>query len=570
MSNIEEIRNIEQQKKILEAQEALLLDKALKSDNAEDIVKAMELVTIKKNAVPEEDRKAYYVDPLTFNEGFGFKSRPSSMTYDTLFKMAKAPVVNAIIKTRKNQVAAFATPQKDMFSTGFIIRKKGSYVDDNNKMNKADRQRIDEATEFVLNCGMGQSWNRDSFETFLRKGTEDTLTYDQLNFEVVRNNSGIISEWVTVDCATVRRSHFYKMMQQGGAAAGIAGYDPFELKKAAKRKTIGGYLPHAVQVYMERPIPDAEFYPWEMAFGLRNPSARLYTNGYGRSELEDMVSVTTAMLWSDQYNQNFFKLGSAPKGILRIKGGTNNPRLQDFRQRWMSMVAGVENSHRVPIIDSETAEWIDLQGKNRDMEFSKWQEYNIKLGCALYTIDPSEIGFDFGSGGGGQKPMFETSNASRIKYSKDKGLSPLLKFWEAEINKMIISQSYPDLVFEFVGYNSATEEEYLEKVSKENKNLKTLNEVRKERNLKPLPEGDIVLDPTYFQAVQAAQMAQQEQEQGMDEGEDEGFDEGDGEDEMDDRGFAPRPDEGDDEEGGDSPFSKAFQDMIIGIEEGRI
>ena len=67
MSNIDEIRKIDEQKKILEAQEALLLNKALNSDNAEDVVKAMELVTIKKSAVPEEDRKAYYVDPLTFN-----------------------------------------------------------------------------------------------------------------------------------------------------------------------------------------------------------------------------------------------------------------------------------------------------------------------------------------------------------------------------------------------------------------------------------------------------------------------------------------------------------------------
>lgn len=558
--NIDDIGKIAEQRKVLEAQEAIILDKALKSDDAASVVKAMEIVSIKQNNTKQEDRKAFYIDPMAFNEGFGFKTKPTTMTYDTLFRMSKAPVINAILKTRKNQVAAYATPQKDMFSTGFILRKKGSHFEDTKELTTADRKRIDEATEFILNCGTGHSWDRDSFETFLRKCVEDTLTYDQMNYEVVRNNKGIVNEWVSVDPTTIRRSHFYKMMQQGGAATKIAGYDPYAKLHESKRKSVGGYLPHAVQVYMERPVPDAEFYPWELSFALRNPSSRIHTNGYGRSELEDMVSITTSMLWSDAYNQNFFKLGSAPKGILRIKGGTNNPRLQDFRQRWMSMVSGVENSHRVPVIDSETAEWIDLQNKNRDMEFSKWQEYNIKLGCALYTIDPSEIGFKFSDGE--QKPMFESNNAAKLKHSKDKGLFPLLKFLEADINKMILSQAYPDLVLEFVGHNAMSEDEYLEKVSKENKNLKTLNEVRAERRLPKLEFGDMVLDPTYFQAMQAAQM-----NEGMEGGDDMGYDDEEQALEQDDRGFQPRDQEGGEEE---DPFTKAFQDMVDGIADGRI
>ena len=567
--HIDNIQNYRKERELAEAKEAIAIEKALKSDNAESVVKAMEMVSIKSNQTNSEDRKAFYVDPIAFNEGFGFKTKPTTMTYDTLYRMSKAPVINAIIKTRKNQVAAFATPQKDMFSTGFVIRKKGAHFDETKELSSAERTRIEEATDFILQCGSGYSWDRDSFETFLRKCVEDTLVYDQLNYEVVRNNRGIVTEWVAVDPTTIRRSHFYKMMQQGGAAKGIAGYDPFAQQKDAKRKLVGGYLPHAVQVYMERPVPEAEFYPWELSFALRNPSSRIHTNGYGRSELEDMVSITTSMLWSDQYNQNFFKLGSAPKGILRIKGGTNNPRLQDFRQRWMSMVSGVANSHRVPVIDSETAEWIDLQNKNRDMEFSKWQEYNIKLGCALYTIDPSEIGFKFSDGE--QKPLFESNNASKLKHSKDKGLAPLLKFLEADINKMILSQTYPDLYFEFVGYDAMTEDEYLEKIAKENKNLKTLNEVRADRNLPPLEHGDMLLDPTYFQAVQAAQMNEQmmggEGEEGM------GFGEGgdmEGEEEapaMDGRGFTPSGQGAEEEE---DPFMKSFQKMVDDIEKGRI
>jgi hypothetical protein len=564
LGHISNISEIKKQQQLLEIKEGLVIEKALNSDDPQQVMKAMELVTIKENETGKDDRKAYYINPITYNDGFGYKNKPSTMSYETLYRMSKTPIINSIIKTRKNQVAAFCRPQRDIFSTGFIIRKRGGYLEKSEKLNKADRARIDEAIDYVLNCGMGNSWDRDSFESFLRKATEDTLIYDQLNFEVVRNQRGHVIEWVGVDPTTIRRSKHHTMSKQGAATGAMAGYNPFTAVQEAKRKSVAGYMPHAVQVYMDRPIEGAEFYPWELSFAVRNGTNRLHQNGYGRSELEDMVTVTTAMLWSDQYNQNFFKLGSSPKGILKIKGGTNNPRLQDFRQRWMSMVAGVENSHRVPVIDSDSAEWIDLQTKNRDMEFNKWQEYNIKLACALYTIDPSEIGFKMSDGE--NKPMFESNNAAKVKYSKDKGLSPLLKFLEAEINKMVLSQAYPDLVFEFVGVDALTEAEYLDKVGKEVKTLKTLNEVRQERNLPSIDHGDIILDPTYYQAVQAAEMAEQG---GMDEmgGMDMGGEEDDESEDpvTDDRGFEPREDEE-----GDNPFAKAFQDMVDGIADGRI
>ena len=38
--------------------------------------------------------------------------------------MSKTPIVNSIIKTRKNQVADFAEPQEDKYSNGFVVRKK--------------------------------------------------------------------------------------------------------------------------------------------------------------------------------------------------------------------------------------------------------------------------------------------------------------------------------------------------------------------------------------------------------------------------------------------------------------
>lgn len=550
------LSEIEQQKKMLALEEISLVEKGLESHNPADILKAMEVVKIQQNA-GSDDRKSFFVDPLAFDNSFGYKQPPTSITYELLQAMARTPITNSIIKTRKNQIARFAEPQRNRFSTGFVIRKKG-FTDNEDKLSKQDRQRIDEVTEFILNCGETQSWSRDNFETWLRKTTDDSLTFDQDNTEIIRNKNGSVHEFIAVDAMTMRIADSYS--DSDYAAQRIKGGN--NAQPLEKRTAIAGYYPSYVQTYQSRAI--ADFYPWEMTFGVRNPTTRIYGNGYGRSELEDMVAIVTSMLHSDQYNSNFFKVGSAPKGILQIKGGMNNPRVKEFIRYWRAMVSGVENAWRTPVIDTESAEWIDMQKNSRDMEFSRWQEYLIKLECALYTIDPSEIGFHLNNGGDGAKPMFEKDNASNIKFSKDKGLKPLLKYREAQLNKYIVSQVAPDLVLEFVGLDGENENEYMTRIKDEVGNIKTLNEVRKEANLKPIEGGDIVLNSMFIQNKSADQQMQMQQDQmaGMDGGEDPN--------EMDDEGesrFEPKFPEGEEEA---SPMVKAFNQMVEDIAKGKI
>ena len=97
-----------------------------------------------------------------------------------------------------------------------------------------------------------------------------------------------------------------------------------------------------------------------------------------------------------QYNGNFFKQGSQPKGFINVKnqnidGGT----LNEFRQEWKQTMSTVYNSHKIPVIQGIDLEWIDLQQTNRDMEFTEWIKFLMVLVCAVYRMDPSELGFQF-------------------------------------------------------------------------------------------------------------------------------------------------------------------------------
>src|SRR5574344_2792052 len=108
----------------LKAKRFRTLEKALKSDSPDDMVKASQVINAIQNKTNTQDPKAFFIDPLEFNANLGYKDKAFSLSYETLKRMSKTPIINSIIKTRKNQVADFAEPQEDKYSTGFVIRKK--------------------------------------------------------------------------------------------------------------------------------------------------------------------------------------------------------------------------------------------------------------------------------------------------------------------------------------------------------------------------------------------------------------------------------------------------------------
>lgn len=499
------------------------------------------------------ERKSFILDPNALREGNEFQNRPIAIGFESLNRMSKTPIINAIIKTRVNQVASFAEPQRDKYSTGFKIQKRRGYGEDQGEsISKSEQKVIDYITDFILNCGSVNDWETDTFDTFVRKITRDSLVYDQCTFEVVYNQKGYPVEFIATDASTYRIAQTFDDQKFGE----LKQHSPAALRNARDPravKQLKGYYPSYVQIHQGLPVQ--YFYPWELCFGVRNPSTALKNNGYGVSELEEMIVTITNMLWADEYNRRFFNQGSAPKGIIKVKGNINETRLQQFKQQWLTMVAGVTNAWKTPIMNADEMEWVDLQKSNRDMEFSAWMEYLIKIGCAIFQIDPSEVNFPL-PGGQQQSSLFEGSNKERLKHSKDKGLYPLLKFLQQKINKYIVNQIDDRFEFVFSGLEGTTYDQELDRAVKRVSNFTTINEERTAFGLKPLPDeqGDIVLNSIYFQAQQAAAMADQEQDMG-----------GGEEDDLYADLLAPDDDEEEGEEferAINNPFRKAFENFF--------
>ena len=505
MSNLsyaKQLDAIELAHKKLEAKKFRTLEKALRSDSPEDMVRATQVFNNIHQKV-EQQPKAFLIDPLEFNTNLGYKDKPYSLTYTTLQRMAGVPIINSIIKTRKNQVADFAEPQENKYSTGFVIRKKPKGGIEQ-KMDNKDKKIAFAITDFILKGGNVSQWEHDDFDTFIRKIVDDSLTYDQMTFELIRNRRGQLESFMATDAATFRVADSFFDKDYDNPFFQRNGANVWEDRSDFGKK-IHGYYPAYVQVYQN--VKVNEFYPWEICFGVRNPSTSIYANGYGRSELEELVNVVTSMLYGDEYNRRFFSQGSAPKGLLRIKGTNNEAALQQFKQQWQSMITGVMQSWKTPVVEADV-DWIDLQKNNRDMEYSSWMEYLIKLACAIYSIDPSEIGWDI-SRSSGNKGLFEGGQEERLQHSKDKGLYPLLKFLQRKINKYIIEQINPDFELVFVGLNGLTIDQELDMDIKKVQSFAMINEIREKYEMKPIEGGDIIENAVFVQSKNAATMAAQ-------------------------------------------------------------
>lgn len=492
-SEINRLRVQAVEERMVELSDRVIKEKAeeWKERFTEELAKAVE----KGKGDEKYEPKSFMYDPFYMMETLGYKERVMSVSYDTLRLMSERnPIIAAIINTRIHQVTSFARPPRSRYDLGFEIVLR----DSKKTPTKEEEKKILELTKMIESTGLPtvvDEESRDTFGMFLAKQVRDSLVFDQACFEIVSGRNGKPVAFYAVDSSTIRLATTPRMLRSWYETTNK------ELKKLMDNKdfekvkyvqVVGGKV---VNTYTEK----------EMAFCIRNPRSWLQSNGYGVSELELLITTITAHFYAEEYNRRFFSTGSAPKGIIHFEGGSagiTQAQLDAFRRQWHAQVMGVWNAWRTPIIASPAKlVYTNLQMTNRQMEFSNWIEYLIKLICAIYLIDPAEINFDLRGGAMQQAPMFESSSEAKLKMSRDRGLRPLLKFFEEEIDKNIIFQIDDKFELQFVGLDLRSEKEMQDLKIRELERFKTIDEIRAEYDLDPLGEdkgGDLIMDSSYI------------------------------------------------------------------------
>lgn len=483
---------IDEQLQKLTIHKSLLYQKLIESNKPDDIMKALQYQQ-KTTGMTKDDQKAFLFAPDNeFYSGQGYKTALKVVPFEFLRSMGSTPMIFSIIGTRINQILEFSNFSTDMDRPGWTIRKRLGRFETEYENTDKDKRAIEKIVDFLENGGLDAKFTiHNDFHDFLKIFPKDLLELDQGCFEVQRTRGGDPLSYDCVDSATVR------LLETIDPNYDNSKYEPLTFQGHE-------YLPHYCQVWRERILQNPKtkqeviWYPWEMCFAVRNKTSNIMHNGYGQSELEVLIRVVTWLLESMEYNGRFFTNGSNPRGFFTVKGGVDPRMLNDFRMAWRSMVTGWQNAHKVPMFEADKIDWVDMQQTNREMEFSQWMEFLTLVACSVFKIDPTELGFKFRQqntifGEGGQK--------QRTEHSKDKGLKPLLKVIQKNIDKFLVSELNSNYEFVFTGVDVEDEVIKLDSdVKKLTNGMVSMEDKFKEYSGREFdPEKDTILNSVYQQ-----------------------------------------------------------------------
>jgi hypothetical protein len=399
---------------------------------------------------------------LTSTQSTGLHMGVTPLTYHTLFAMARTPVVASIISTRMNQVSDFANRLRSQMMNGWSIQLRQP----NAIPSRVDRYRMDHIASIIDTAG-GQ-WQDGGFEQILRSMTYYTLTVDQAHIQPIKTKMGKPCAFRLLDPTTIRRN--------------------ITLDEYVKDGKLDYAKTGTCQYINNRKV--AEFAPGEISWSVRNSLPGITTFGYGYPELAMLVTTVTALLNAQTHNSQIYTTGYHGNNMVTIKSLMGPERFKAFENSIQAMLVGVRRNKSVPVVQlnpnlNESIEVHPFGKPPGDMEFANWINWLVKLMCALYAMDPVELGFTFGDENARTRNKSDISPQDKIVASKERGLRPLLRWISRQINEAIIWPYWPDYQFEFYGFDSISESQRQKNLIDAVQNYMSVNEVRSMYNLPP-------------------------------------------------------------------------------------
>ena len=398
----------------------------------------------------------------------------------TLERLARLSVPAIVINHLIDELAEFCFPQLSPHVFGFRITP-----DDDEANQTPGQKRRAKEIEKVLMAG-GGDYQDGGLEGFVRRIMRGSLIQDAAPFEVLFNGYGEPTGMFAYDPKTIRR----RKPDAEYLARGQWGEDP-------------GYVQWVNQRI--RKEWDAD----QFKLGIRRPRSDMESFNYGWPELDEIAVVLGNFARAENYNAVNFTSGIHTSHLLAIVSGMDREAFQAYRRMFEANFSAANAKRRLPVVQldpelKEDMKAVALGHPNREMEYTNWLYYHVKLICAAYGVDPaSALNMVFGNEGQSSS-MGSASPADRYLQSKAHGVRPKLRAlaqWLTFIVKMID----PEQKLVFGGFDSITEEEKLKLDVMQMSNFLTVNEVRTRYDLAPIegPAGDIIANPYVSQAQMA-------------------------------------------------------------------
>jgi hypothetical protein len=417
----------------------------------------------------------------------GIREKMARITNPILREAAhKVGPIRAIQNTRIMQIRPFAQASYNPDDVGFTVKLK----DKDAVPDRKDIKLAKEIQEFFLQCGKtdfkGYKSRKHKLFQAMPILTGEMMSIDQVTLSYRRDRLGRLLDFHILDGALIKPTVEGK------------GYDGDKSIKYVQE--INGKV---TETFRED----------DLLYYIHNERADLLTQGFGYSYIEQCIDIVTGWLFAMAYNKEVFNSSTMPKGFITFgEGKLDQGDLEELQRQWVTMFRGVKGMWRTPFLQHD-AKWQNVAPSNRDME---WDKYTQVLGnwmCAIHGIDPAEMGVRLNQS---QNVLSENPEA-KIAYSKDRGLAELLSFhsrWMNLVKEEVEEWDRHEICF--TGFEATDQLSELEVDEKQTKTYMTINEKRKEKDMAPLENGDIIDNQSFMQERAAAQAAQQQETMGED------------------------------------------------------
>ena len=147
----------------------------------------------------------------------------------------------------------------------------------------------------------------------------------------------------------------------------------------------------------------------------------------GLSPLEVLADTIEADLTAAAYNAKAVS-AAAPPGVLHLGEGIRADQVDAFKAYWDTEISG--RSQIAITGGGKGVQWIPLASSNRDMQFMEWQIYLARKICAVFAVQPQDIGI-----------TMDVNRASAdvgAAFTQDVGIAPLLDLISEYMTREII------------------------------------------------------------------------------------------------------------------------------------
>lgn len=148
----------------------------------------------------------------------------------------------------------------------------------------------------------------------------------------------------------------------------------------------------------------------------------------GISPLEMLKHTIDADLEAREFNKRAVQQ-HAPNGILNLGENVGANVVDSFRMYWDAEVAGKKQMGIIGGV--KNPQFIQLGQTARDMQYMQWQVYLLRKIAAVFGISPQDLGITF--------DVNRANATAQQELSEDRGLRPLLRLVEEQINSKVIA-----------------------------------------------------------------------------------------------------------------------------------